>query len=330
MKAPHFWSGGLDPMSREAAPLTRALLTPFEKIYLWGYEQKWRRAKPESVNAIVICIGNMTVGGTGKTPIVERFRKESIRRGRRAATLSRGYGGSLKGPVQVDPNSHTAEDVGDEPLMLSQTGDSWIGRDRVATAKAMVASGVDVIIMDDGYQNPNLKKDHSVLVIDAENPVGNGYCLPKGPMREPFSMAHERCSDIILVGDGTPRVFLGSEKKSLPYQRAHILPVSETPTERLVAFAGIGRPQKFFDGLQRAGGNVVETVPYGDHHPYSQSDLSFLRKLANEREARLITTTKDLSRIALKDRSDILDFPVTVVFDDEAVFAKLLDKYLAD
>lgn len=327
MKAPHFWSGGLDPMSREAAPLTRVILTPFEKLYIWGFRRKLENAQPDTCDALVICVGNVTVGGTGKTPIVGRLREGASAKGLRCASLSRGYGGNQKGPLRVDPQRHSAKDVGDEPLMLAQSGESWIGRDRAEAGRAMAADGVDVIIMDDGYQNHDLKKDYSVLIVDSENPVGNGYCIPKGPMRETFKSAHDRCSDVILVGDATPKAFEGSQ--GLAHLRARITPLAAPPTSPLIAFAGIGRPQKFFDSLDEAGGNIVESVPYGDHHVYSQSDLSYLRKLSEERNAQLITTTKDFVRLSEHDRNGIVQFPIVVKFDDENAFAQMLDKYLA-
>ena len=155
MKAPYFWSAGLDPRSREAAPLTRMLLTPLAALYTFGIRRKLAAAKPEKIPARIICVGNLTVGGVGKTPVVEAIRRKASETGLRAASLSRGYGGTMEGPLKVDPAQHTAADVGDEPLMLAATGETWISRNRTEGARAMAADGVDLIVMDDGHQNPS-------------------------------------------------------------------------------------------------------------------------------------------------------------------------------
>lgn len=326
MKAPHFWSSGLDPKSREAAPLTRALLTPLSKLYTWGVRRKLRRAISTKVSAKVICVGNVTVGGVGKTPIVKAVRDFLSNKGPRVATLSRGYGGTEKGPLKIDPTQHTSADVGDEPMMLSTSGESWVGQDRAQTAKAMVADGVDIIVMDDGMQNPSLIKDLTLLVIDAAAPFGNGYVLPKGPLREPVSDGLDRCDLVILMGNAD--TYEISEKLGKPILRASLKPDNRIPDGPLIAFAGIGRPEKFFDTIKSAGGNLAEGVSYGDHYVYTPSDLKFLRALAKTHDARLITTTKDAARLPVDQRTDILTLPVTAEFEDmtalEAILAPIL------
>ncbi len=157
---------------------------------------------PVRVDIPVVCVGNLTVGGVGKTPVVEAIRGVLTAQGVRAATLSRGYGGGAKGVVRVQPGIHTSADVGDEPLMLAASGESWIGRDRVAAAHEMQADGVQVIVMDDGHQNPSLYKDLSLVVIDAAAPFGNGYLLPKGPLREPVRDGLARAGGVVLMGAG--------------------------------------------------------------------------------------------------------------------------------
>lgn len=332
MKAPHFWSSGLDPKSREAAPLTRTLLTPLAKLYMWGVRRKLRRATPAKVNAKVICVGNVTVGGVGKTPIVKAIRAMLSDKGLRVATLSRGYGGTETGPLKINAIEHTSADVGDEPMMLSTSGESWIGQDRAETAKAMVTDGVDIIVMDDGMQNPSLAKDLTLLVIDAAAPFGNGHVLPKGPLREPVGDGLERCDIVILMGDTD--AYEISAKLGKLVLRANLQPDSQIPDGPLVAFAGIGRPEKFFDTIKAAGGNFVEGVSYGDHYVYTPSDLKFLRALAISHDARLITTTKDAARLPVDQRTDILTLPVTAKFEDiaalEAVLAPILKSFHSD
>ena len=326
MKAPHFWSHGLDPYSREAAPVFRAMLTPIANIYAWAGARRIKKAEPYKCGVPVICVGNVTVGGTGKSPLVAALRDWFARKGIRAASLSRGYKGELKGPLKVDAKNHTAKDVGDEPLMLSLKGESWIGADRAAAGKAMAADGVQLILMDDGFQNPQLAKDHSILVIDSNAPFGNGYVIPKGPLREPIAVAEARADTIILVGGGAHPEELGTRK---PILRAQIRPTEPPPKGPLIAFAGIGRPQKVFDALIAHGAEISESVPYPDHHTYSAGDLKYLRKLAEERSAQLITTEKDLARLPAKDRAGIIAWPVDIVFEDtsmlEEIFAPILE-----
>jgi tetraacyldisaccharide 4'-kinase len=322
MKAPHFWSAGLDPRSREAAPLTRLLLTPLAFAYRMGVQRKLKRALPVSADIPVICVGNLTVGGVGKTPVVAAIRSVLVARGIRAATLSRGYGGNVHGVARVQPGTHTAADVGDEPLMLAASGESWIGRDRVAAARAMQADGVQVIVMDDGHQNPSLHKDLSLVVIDAAAPFGNGHLLPKGPLREPVADGLARAQGIILMGAGeVPASVLLA---AAPALRATVEPVDAMPQGPLVAFAGIGRPLKFFDALKAAGADLREAVGYGDHHVYSEGELKFLHKLASHHGARLITTTKDHVRLSQPEQLRVLAFPVAARFEDASALDVLL------
>jgi tetraacyldisaccharide 4'-kinase len=322
VKGPHFWSAGLDPSSREAAPLTRALLTPLTWLYLQGFNRKLANAAPARVSARVVCIGNLTAGGAGKTPVAEAIRERITAKGLRAATLSRGHGGRAPGPLKVDPATHTFRDVGDEPLLLAATGEAWIGRDRAAAAQAMSEAGARIILMDDGHQNPSLAKDFTFIVIDAGAPFGNGHVLPKGPLREPVASGLARADAVILMGEGpVPAKVTASGK---PVLRAHLKATGEAPTGPLVAFAGIGRPQKFFDSLKGAGADVKDEVPFADHHPYTSGDLSLLKDLAARDGARLVTTSKDHVRLPADMRAATLVFPVKAAFEDEAALDALL------
>lgn len=327
MRAPHFWSAGLDPRSREAAPLTRLLLTPLAGLYTFGIRRKLARAQSETIPARVICVGNLTVGGVGKTPVVEAIRRRAAEAGLRAASLSRGYGGKLEGPLKVDPATHSAADVGDEPLMLAATGEAWIGRDRAEAARAMTADGVQLIVMDDGHQNPSVSKDISLIVIDAAAPFGNGFVLPKGPLREPVADGLARAHGVILMGEG--KELTAVQKSRLPVVRAGLSPSGKVPEGPLVAFAGIGRPVKFFDALKEAGADLREGVPYGDHHAFTPGDLKFLHDLAASHGARLITTSKDHVRLPPSEQARILVFPVEARFEDEAALAALLTPILS-
>ncbi|MGA1343312.1 MAG: tetraacyldisaccharide 4'-kinase [Hyphomonas sp.] len=322
MKAPAFWASGLDPASREAAPLTRALLTPFSWLYLAGLRRKLTRAVPARAGIPVICIGNLTTGGTGKTPVAEALRERIAARGVRAATLSRGHGGTEAGPLRVDAVRHSFRQVGDEALLLASSGEAWIGRNRPAAAAAMRAAGVGAVLMDDGHQNPSLAKDFTFIVIDAGAPFGNGHVLPKGPLREPVLDGLARAHAVILMGDGeVPDAVIASGK---PVLRARLSVQGDAPSGALVAFAGIGRPQKFFDSLRQAGGDVRDEVPFSDHHPYTPADMVFLQGLAARDGARLVTTAKDHVRLPPQMRASVAVLPVKAVFETPETLDALL------
>lgn len=322
MRAPEFWSGRAE--GRDAAPMLRALLTPVSWLYAAAAAARLATTTPTHADAPVICVGNVSVGGVGKTTVVRAVRALLRARGVEAHALSRGHGGRIPGPVRVDPAIHAASDVGDEPLLHARDGPAWIARNRVAGAQAAVAAGARAIVLDDGFQNPTLAKDLSLVVVDAQDGFGNGAVLPAGPLREPVATALARADAVILMGDGPavddPRL------ARVTRLRAWIEPVGAAPEGPLVAFAGIGRPQKFFDTLAARGGDLVDAVPFADHHPYSESDLAFLAKLAGERGARLVTTEKDHVRLPVAARSAILTLPVTARFADEAALAALFDR----
>ncbi|MEO0982147.1 MAG: tetraacyldisaccharide 4'-kinase [Pseudomonadota bacterium] len=328
MRAPVFWEGGLDPRSREAAPLTRALLTPASALYAFSARSKRERAKPVNIGRPIICIGNLTLGGAGKTPVAAAIRDRLSAAGLRVATLSRGYGGSNPGPTKVDASA-TARTVGDEPLMLAGSGEAWIGRDRLAAARAMAADGVEAIVMDDGHQNHAVLKSISLIVIDTGDPVGNGYVFPKGPLREPIRDGLDRADAVVLMGEReTPEIL---ESFPGPLLRCRLAPRSEPPPGPVVAFAGIGRPEKFFDTLDAAGAEMVDAAPFPDHHRFARGDLNLLHKLAEERGAALITTEKDFVRLDPEDRRGIHVFRVAAEFENtaqlDALLAPVVDEF---
>ena len=328
MREPYFWSAGLDPKSRDSAPLTRLLLTPAAWIYAAITHRRLRRTVPQRVDARIICVGNIGVGGTGKSPVVAYLRTYiQAATQDRVASLSRGYGGRLTGPLKVRPETHTAQDVGDEPLMLAQLGESWIGADRARAGLLMREEGVKVIVMDDGHQNPGLAKDLSLIVVDSARGFGNGYVIPKGPLREPIAEGLARADAVILMGTAEmPQALRTFER---PIFRAEIKPVAPPPKLPLVAFAGIGRPEKFFDSLTQAGGDVRDAVPFPDHHVFSAQDLQYLRDLASDHGASLITTEKDYVRLSADQRSDMLSFPVEIQFENPDMLHQLIDQTLA-
>ncbi|MEM9377883.1 MAG: tetraacyldisaccharide 4'-kinase [Pseudomonadota bacterium] len=314
MREPRFWARDVDPRSREAAPLLRFLLTPLAWMYAEITRRKIASATPVHVAATVICVGNLTAGGVGKSPVAAALRAHLVTKYRkRVATLSRGYGGRLKGPLKVDPKQHSASEVGDEPLMLSQAGESWIGADRVAAGRAMSEDGVEIILMDDGHQNPYLFKDFTLILVDAAAGFGNGYVIPKGPLREPIALGLARADAIITMGDGIAATEVTESGR--PIFKAAIMAKTVPPDTPFVAFAGIGRPEKFFDTLNQIGVDVRDAVPFPDHHVYTKADLNYLTQLATDRSASLITTEKDWVRMAPDQRDKIRFLPIEVQFE---------------
>jgi tetraacyldisaccharide 4'-kinase len=324
MNEPWFWRK-LDPKSRASAPLTRWALTPLAMAYSWAGKRRLEGAVPEDAGLPVVCIGNLTLGGAGKTPVTAAVRARLGARELRVASLSRGYGGSEIGPLKVNPTIHTSTQVGDEPLMLAASGEAWISKDRVAGAKAMKADGVQIIVMDDGHQNPTLKKALSLVVVDAAEPWGNGSVFPKGPLREPVARGLFRADGVVLMGDGEVPPEVAASAK--PVLRARLAPVAKIKPGRYVAFAGIGRPQRFFDSLKAVSDiELAEAVPYPDHHVFAQSDLDYLMKLASERDAHLLTTDKDHVRLDPEMKSKVARASVEAKFEDEAGLIALLDR----
>ena len=325
MREPRFWARDVDPKSREGAPLFRILCTPAAWLYASITKRKIEGTEPQKVTAKVICVGNLSAGGVGKSPVVAGLRKHIEEKyGLRVATLSRGYKGKLKGPLKVDPSRHTAADVGDEPSMHAQNGETWIGADRAAAGTAMNEEGVELILMDDGHQNPGLHKDLSLIVVDSMAGFGNGYVIPKGPLREPILEGLSRADAVITMGDGDPPAIIFDT--GLPVFNARITPTGHLEKDRYVAFAGIGRPEKFFDTLTSMDVELEDAIPYPDHYAFKQSDLKYLRRLASERNAQLITTEKDFVRLPIDDRHDIDVLPIEIQFDQ----LEALDKLIAD
>jgi len=318
MRAPEFWK-----RHDYTAKLAVAVLSPFGKLY--GANVAWKRDNTVAhrAKAKVVCVGNLTVGGSGKTPVCIAVARTLQTRGLRTIFLSRGYGGRVRGPVFVDPAVDRPGNIGDEPLLLAAAAPVIVSRNRALGAEFADAQHADVIVMDDGHQNFSLAKDLAIVVVDAETAFGNGRVLPAGPLREPIAQGLARADAVILVGNETPSLpgFSG------PVLRARLTPVDVlglTGT-RVVAFAGIGRPEKFFETLRVLGAEIVEARAYADHHAYTASEIARLRAKARSAEATLITTEKDFVRLTSAERQDIRFLPVRAAFEDMAAFDRLLD-----
>jgi tetraacyldisaccharide 4'-kinase len=283
----------------------------------------------------VVCIGNLTVGGAGKTPTAIAVARLLAAAGRRPFLLSRGYGGRLAGPVQVDLKSHRAADVGDEPLLLARAAPTIVARDRVAGAAAAIAGSAGAIVMDDGFQNPALKKDLSIVVVDARRGVGNGKVFPAGPLRAPLDaqLACAHAALLIGTGSGADPLTAAAKARGLPVFHGRLAPDAEVVAtlrgRPVLAFAGIGDPGKFFATLLAAGVDIRARVPFPDHHRYRRSEALNLIDRAKREGLVAVATEKDAVRLAGEDAvkalADIIrPLPVRLEVEEESAFRDLL------
>ncbi len=268
--------------------------------------------------------GGLTLGGSGKTPLALALAERLI--ARRPHFITRGYGGRSRGPLLVDPTRHTAAEVGDEPLLLACHAPTWVARNRAAGARAAVAAGAGLIILDDGFQNPFLAKDLALLSIDGEGGLGNGHVFPGGPLREPLSFALRRAAAVVRIGDdlvGVERLVRGRR----PIIAARLVPAPETASiagQRVFAFTGIGRPEKFFASLRATGADLVTTRAFPDHHPYTATEAAALLSEAKQAQALPVTTAKDQVRLPRAVQGHVTVFAVRLVFGQSAELDGLL------
>lgn len=328
LNTPRWWYS----RDRRHAPVARMLLKPASWIWSGVTARRIARATPVDPGAPVISIGNLTVGGSGKTPIAREVLRLLHAQGVNAAALSRGYGGTREGPIQVDPSVHTAADVGDEPLMLAQDASAWIARDRVAGARAAVAAGAEALVLDDAHQNPTLKKTLSLIVVDGETrddewPFGDGSVFPSGPMREPLQAGLARADAVIVLlpadlPEADPELVATFD--GLPVFVARLEPAATPPAGPQVGFAGIAKPWKVERSLIAAGCDLKDFVPFPDHAALSERDFALLTDRAALFEAGLVTTEKDWVRLPPEWRERIVAWPVVARLEQEAAFAGFL------
>ncbi len=321
------------------ASLIPALLAPAALAWNAVTRVRWVFVKPYRSKLPVICIGNFTAGGAGKTPAalaIANFLRDA---GERPIFLTRGYGGRTQGPHLVDPSRDTAHAVGDEPLLLARVAPTIVAADRAEGAKLAESQNASVIIMDDGFQNPGLAKTSSLIVFDSALGLGNEHVIPAGPLRASLGFQLAQADGLILVGDGdaAERINALAQSASLPVLVAEIVPDPDCAwlkDKPLVAFAGIGSPDKFFRTVEDLGGRLMERMPYADHHPYTQGDVLKLLDLAAHHGAQLVTTQKDMVRIEggaelqkLKEATRAL--PVRLQFKDEKAVKKIISQAIA-
>lgn len=320
MRAPDFWDN--------KPGLRAALLSPLSMLYTSVTRQRLRNGTWTKIPVPVICVGNINAGGTGKTPTVIALLGMLSDMGIKAQVVSRGHGGSLAGPVQVNEREHSADQVGDEPLLIAAFGPCWVAKDRAAGAKAAVSAGAEVIVLDDGLQNPSIKKDFEIAVVDAVVGFGNGRVIPAGPLREPLSDGLARADVVLSIGNA-----VAQSRFVVDHTRwqAEIQPLQTGMdwSGRYVAFAGIGRPAKFFATLKSLGANIVATHEFSDHEPYSAAMLQRLKAEALAKNAQLVSTEKDIARMPLDFRREVIALPVRLRFGNPDQVREKLAEILA-
>lgn len=322
MHSPKFWNSenGLSD-----------LLTPF--AFVWNATTKarmklgntWRASVP------VICVGNLVVGGAGKTPLAIALARHLIATGHTPHFLSRGYGGREYGPVQVDLQRHDARAVGDEPMLLAAIAPTWVTSNRPASVRLACAAGADVIIMDDGFQNPSLAKDLSVLAVDGGYGFGNRRVMPAGPLRERLSSGLKRADAAVVIGTDATGALNGIQHYC-PVHKAHLTPYPDDAIsgKAVYAFAGIGRPEKFYATLRQIGCTVAATRDFTDHHRYTPAQIMRICEDAASLGAIPVTTEKDYVRLPDDAKAMVHALRVELEWDDPAAIGQIMQKIAGD
>jgi tetraacyldisaccharide 4'-kinase len=324
MRAPGFWFA---PSDRPG--LWPRLLAPLGWVYAAATALRLQRSGYVP-RVPVICVGNLSAGGAGKTPTVIALAERLSARGHAVHVVSRGYGGQLEGPLRVDEARHRAADIGDEPLLLCAFAPVWVAKNRAAGVRAAEAAGAGVILLDDGFQNPAVKPSLGLVVVDAVRGFGNGRCIPAGPLREPVATGLTRADLVLTIGDDTAQARFDSawgQEVKVPRLRGRLTPLAmgmDWHGTRVLAFAGIADPSRFFATLKAEGAELVRTEALGDHATLSDTLMRRLEAEAAAAGAQLVTTEKDAARLSAAWRTRVLTLVVRLqVADWSALDARL-------
>lgn len=326
MQPPAFW--------HRPPGLWSMLLSPLGALYAMGTDRRLRKGARMPMDVPVICVGNINAGGTGKTPTVIALVETLKARGLHPHVVSRGYGGTLEGPVQVVERTHSAADVGDEPLLLAAFTDVWVSKDRLKGAQAAQEAGAQVIILDDGFQNPSLAYDLSIVVVDAARGFGNGKVMPAGPLREPVPTGLARADLLLSIGASPAQGNFANQwgaTINLPRLTGQLVPLQTGMSWnglRAFAFAGIGHPGKFFATVKTLGADLVKTEALEDHQPLTTALMTRLQTEARALGAQMVTTEKDAVRLPDAFRRDVITVPVRLEIEDTTALDHALDRVL--
>lgn len=288
----------------------------------------------------VLCVGNLTVGGAGKTPVAITLARQARRSRLKPGFLSRGYGGGISTPRLVDPNKDTVWQGGDEPLLLARHAPTATAANRYDGARLLMGEGCDFAIMDDGFQSARLHYDYGLIVVDTERGIGNGHVIPGGPMRAPLIAQIRRANALLRLGtgNGADDVVRSASRAAKPvyFATTRVLRKRQYAGKRVLAFAGIGNPQKFFDTLADIGAEIVATHPFPDHYRFSDEDLELLMMRADEDNLELVTTAKDAVRLTngtqtarkLLKRLHVLE--IETVFEPKEIAERIVNETLTN
>ncbi len=326
MRAPKFWG------PKQGASLPASLLAPFSPVYSAGDQICRAFISPKRVSVPMICVGNVTVGGGGKTPTALALAKMMKDWGVAVHFLTRGYGGAARGPLRVDPKQHNAREVGDEPLLLARQAPTWLASNRPAGAHLAIAAGAEVIIMDDGFQNPSLIKDVSLMVVDCGFGFGNERRLPAGPLREPIARGLARADAVVLIGADEAGLTARLSGSKVPLLHAELTPSQQALKLRdrpVVAFAGIARPTKFFATLEAIDCNIIRRAAFADHHRFTPNEVIPLVEHANAQGAITVTTEKDWVRLPPETKAMVEPVPVKLEWQNPDAVERLIRPALA-